>query len=850
MRFFTFLILLLLSAVVRAGQFPFFQNFDTVQVPRLPDGWSTTTNRLAAGDFATTTSSPYSDSNAVLSTNSTISQSLITPALDFSGREPDSIFFYERRSSSHTSAVLLEASVDGGSSYSFLISDSMKNPGTTSYVERKFKLPSSLGRQREVQFRWRILGNGSGTTGTYRLDDIKITARARFDASLSGLRFLPPFPAEGDTVAAIATVRNAGTFAIQNLRVSFYLDENGDSLPQIGELLSTTSNTVPLNPSDTVSATAQLVDVEFGTLPIIASVEADSDQDGSNDIRRAILTVGLKKHSVVISEIMYAPPAGEPEWLELYNTMTNPAELKNWKVSNRNSTTRYIVSALPAELEPQEFLVVTKDSITFRNAHTSFNGKLLQVTALPTSLFNNNGDAVVLFDARGGIMDSMHYLPTWGGTGGKSLERIEPDGLSTDSTNWGTSEDSSGSSPGAQNYLTPLEHNLRLNRLSTFNGMGSTLLDVIVQNIGRQPESGYSISLYRDLNNDSLPEPEELLQTQSSLFTIVPKESIRIEFKWDNPPCGEEEVFVQLNDSDDMRLCDNFLKKSISFPFPTRTLVINEIMYDPLKNGAEYVELLNLSRSPIDVCRWKLGDRRDTSQSSAVTALTSDHRLLHENCFLVVASDSSIFDRFPYLRDTLSFSVIIRHAALSLNNTGDDVILSDLTNLTIDSVHYNPSWNNPDIDDPSGRSLERINPKFGSNDARNWSTSADPLGGTPGRQNSIYTIAIPSTAAVSCSPNPFSPDGDGRDDFTVIHYVLPGTTAAIRIRIFDAAGRLIRTLADGEPSGAHGDVPWNGYADSGNRARMGIYIVLIDAVDARGRPLSTAKCTVVVAVKL
>jgi flagellar hook assembly protein FlgD len=103
---------------------------------------------------------------------------------------------------------------------------------------------------------------------------------------------------------------------------------------------------------------------------------------------------------------------------------------------------------------------------------------------------------------------------------------------------------------------------------------------------------------------------------------------------------------------------------------------------------------------------------------------------------------------------------------------------------------------------------------------------------------------------LNCSPNPFSPDGDGHEDFTIISYELPTSAALVRIRIFDARGRLIRTLANGEPSGAHGQVVWDGLTDRREKARIGIYIVLLEALDASGGSMQATKCTVVVAARL
>src|SRR5947208_811614 len=102
------------GASAQSDRFPFTESFDRAIIPTLPAGWSTTSNRAASGDFVTTTSTPHSDSNAVISTNATIGQSLTLPALSFSGREADSLLCYERRSSTHNSGTLFEASTDGG----------------------------------------------------------------------------------------------------------------------------------------------------------------------------------------------------------------------------------------------------------------------------------------------------------------------------------------------------------------------------------------------------------------------------------------------------------------------------------------------------------------------------------------------------------------------------------------------------------------------------------------------------------------------------------------------------------------------------------------------------------------
>ncbi len=850
MRFLTIVCFVIVAQVCYSQQFPFIENFDGVTPPLIPAGWTTTTNRSTSGDFITTTSIPYSDSNAVVSTNAAISQSLTSPRIDFSNRQADSLIFYERRSSSHNSGFIIEASIDNGISFTIPVSDTLYNPVTTSYIERALKLPETISNQADVRFRWRVIGNGTGTTGTLRLDNIMITAKAQIDIAVKTIRCIPLFPNAGDSVTVLSTIANVGIVPVQNIRVGFFLDLNNDSLPEENELFSSSTIDQPLNPGDTAVVGAMLANIPFGNNIIIVQASIDGDENIPNNIMRITLSVGLNKNSIVINEIMYAPDPGEPEWIELFNTTSSAIDLENWKISNRNSSTKYTITEHSLPLNANEYIVVTKDTALFRNVHPAFHYSIIQSSSLPTFLFNNNGDAVVLFDSRGSMMDSVHYSPTWGGKGGRSLERIEPTGSSTDSANWGTSTDSLDSTPGIQNSLTPVEYDLRMNSVMCIDEIHSCRITATIQNTGREPATNFSLELYDDRNEDSIPEPSESVLTQIVSTVLQPKDSLALPMIWNNPPAGSHHLIAVIHYPDDLRLSNNVMMVNIKISYPASSLVINEIMYAPLNGQAEYVELYNPTKTAIDLREWKLADKPDTNRTSDIYTLTKNQLLLNPAAYITIASDSDIINQFSYLRDTTIYQVIIKRSGISLNNSGDNVILYDLTGTTIDSMMYSSSWQNPNLSNSTGRSLEKINPTLEGTDYRNWGTSASPLGGTPGKQNSVFTNSVPANVSLSCSPNPFSPDGDGFQDVTIIQYALPTPLATIRIRIYDSMGRIVRTLADGEPAGAHGSVVWNGLSDRGERVRMGIYIILLETIISNGMTVQTVKGTVVVATKL
>jgi Lamin Tail Domain/CHU_C Type IX secretion signal domain len=275
----------------------------------------------------------------------------------------------------------------------------------------------------------------------------------------------------------------------------------------------------------------------------------------------------------------------------------------------------------------------------------------------------------------------------------------------------------------------------------------------------------------------------------------------------------------------------------------SNSLVINEIMYDPSSNGSQFVEFYNTSGDTINIGGWEMQNENGNYNYLSPISFNVPPKI-----YFVLFADSSGIQE--YSLQNYNYKNMLNTSSLNLTSSGNLILLKDLNGNTIDSVFYSPNWQNKNILDTKGISLEKINPLADGNDPLNWSSSADPSGATPGRQNSIFSINTNKTASISVSPDPFSPDNDGYQDFTIINYRLKSKTAQIRVRIFDSRGRLVQTLANNKPSGANGSIVFNGKDDNGHVLRMGIYIVLLEALSENGTSLQTLKTVVVVARKL
>ena len=274
-----------------------------------------------------------------------------------------------------------------------------------------------------------------------------------------------------------------------------------------------------------------------------------------------------------------------------------------------------------------------------------------------------------------------------------------------------------------------------------------------------------------------------------------------------------------------------------------RQIVINEIMLEPESDNSEFVEFFNTSEQFVEIANWNVED-----DSKNNTNLTRNTFTIAPESYFVVAADSSILLNYPELKEF--DQLLIANKNLSLNNDDDLILLLDVFDNVIDSVHYNSAWHNQRVITTKNKSLERINPFIDANDNNNWSTSVAKEGATPGKANSIYIENQSSNNTISVTPNPFSPDGDGYEDFTIINYKLPREVSSLQIKVFDSKGRKVRTINENNLFGKEGSIIFDGYNDDGQPLKIGIYILFIEALNSSTGIVDTFKEVVVVARKL
>jgi hypothetical protein len=844
--FFSIAVLICASISLEAQivSFPYAESFDGVTAPALPSNWS-------PNGFAAITSTSRSSPNCISTTGNSTVKSIVSPVFDFTNHVPERLIFWERRSSTAAAYRFEVRAALDGTNFNILLAHYETITSTSGYVQRIVNLVGSgLQQQPNVRFQWQLLGDNTNTTGVLRIDDVSLTVSTGWDIGMTSMIVSPVNATRKDTLTLSVCVKNYGSLAVSNFSVQFFSDNNLNGIAESGEQFSVVGG-LTLSPGDSLLCQTMYPPIKVGEHFFIAVIGFSQDENKANDTLHLIVNSQCMKGDILINEIMYAPTGDEPEWVEFYNAAPDTINLKNWRISDSNVSTKSMISTSDILMVPNSYLVVAKD-LSFSTIHP----EVFSIIANFSALNNTTPDAVVIYDASSRSIDSVMYQPNWGGQNGKSLERIDLYTSSIAAANWGTSQDSMGCTPGKMNSIARLDYDLAISDLTqtriVSNGKIVPVINVAVQNIGRQTIDSVIVHFYADRNRSMYPDTSELLQSVVSTQRIFAGDSVQISEPMLQLASGEMSVLVVVENWSDERLKNNRASVTIKTGFEPRSLIINEIMYDPLDGQNEWFELYNRGSQPVDLAHWTFNDRATSSGVNSFVISDSAMTVLSGG-FAVVAAESSMCNIFPDLRSPhpdISLSILNRSGGFSFNKEGDAIVLKDLTGQTIDSVAYLPCWHHPDVVDTRGRSLERINPNVGTNDPRNWSTCTNVVGGTPGKINSVMTISPVSNSAISISPNPFSPDGDGFEDYCIIHYNLPMPASTLNVKIYDIKGRCIRTLANCEFIGAKGEIIWDGFDESRQRARIGVYVVYLEATDRSSGRVERAKAVAVVATKL
>lgn len=163
-------------------------------------------------------------------------------------------------------------------------------------------------------------------------------------------------------------------------------------------------------------------------------------------------------------------------------------------------------------------------------------------------------------------------------------------------------------------------------------------------------------------------------------------------------------------------------------PAEPRDILITEIFSDPSPSIGlpefEFLEIYNQSNKIFDLQNWKITD------GSSLGFLPSHLFFPGEYIILTTTSSASQFSSYGTVLDVTNFP--------TLNNSGDNLVLKDNTDIQIDHAFYTDMWYRDEDKKQGGYTLELIDPNNVCAEENNWKASEAVNGGSPGAQNSVF----------------------------------------------------------------------------------------------------------------
>jgi len=531
---------------------------------------------------------------------------------------------------------------------------------------------------------------------------------------------------------------------------------------------------------------------------------------------------------VLINEIMVdpSPMVGLPnfEWIELKNTSTHTINLKGYRLGDGFTQSGPIPNYI---LLPDGMVILCSS-----NAATILStlGPTISVTSFPS--LDNTAGILILKTATNEIIHSISYSDSWYQNplkkqGGWTLEMIDSHNPCGGGNNWKASIDNSGGTPGKKNSV--VAENLDQSKPKLMRAFALDSLRLIL--VFDEPMDSLKASLKENYIIDGGIGIPLLASALAALFD-------RVIIKLANPLLRNKVYLIKVASVEDcvgnrIDIRNDTTQVGLSEKAIKNDVVINEILFNPTPSATDYVEIYNRSNKILDLRQLYIANRNTTGTIGNLVQLSSESNLIFPQEFKVITASAAMVNSNYIVLNKEAFIEI--ESMPSFNDDRGTVVILNAQGEITDELTYNEKWHFKLIDNFEGVALERVNYNALTQSAENWHSAATAIGyGTPTYKNSQYHSNEGLVGEMRLSPEIFSPDNDGQDDFATMDYHFPEPGYVANITIFNAMGRPIRYLQKNSLCGTTGTFRWDGLGEKNQLLAVGVYIIFTEIFNLKG----------------
>ncbi len=531
-------------------------------------------------------------------------------------------------------------------------------------------------------------------------------------------------------------------------------------------------------------------------------------------------------HDVLVSEIMAdpSPPAGLPEYkyLELANRSAKTIRLNHWTLSDDKHA-----AVLPdIVLPPDSFLIITGSATA--QAALSVYGKTVAVANFPALYVT--GSSIQLHNAYGCTIDAVQYDKTWYADAGKaeggySLERANLQQPCAGRENWQASAHATGGTPGHSNSQLPAYYDNTPPEIIALQITGTNKL--LLQLNKTIDSTTVSTQASFELDNG----------LAVSSFQICPPLMDRLILTL-NRNLDSMTVYTLkakgITDCNQQAPLQTTWRLGIPHQPKPGELLLNEILFDPVGAGADYVELVNTSSKVFNLKDVRLGNRNTKDSVDHLYPLSVQDFLCFPGEYIAVTTDRDfVLNNYHVLQPGHLLGMVTMP---TLPNDKGTAVLLNAAGDILDELAYNDHMHHPLLHNKEGVALERLSLFVPAAQTDNWTSATATAGyGTPTYANSHTVTLATADDWLSITPNVFSPDQDGWEDQLQISLHPPSNGYQASIRIFNQGGQLVRELAGNMSVQTQSTFLWKGDRTKGDMAEPGLYILEAEFFNLSGQ---------------
>lgn len=525
----------------------------------------------------------------------------------------------------------------------------------------------------------------------------------------------------------------------------------------------------------------------------------------------------------IITEFQSIQSDDEPEWIEIYNDKDEDLILDSFRIAD--SQTSLLIN--PIIVKSNTFKVFTKDKILLQNKY-NIESEFIVDANFP--ILNNTTDEIKIYQGET-LLDSLYYDMKWF-ENKYSVERVDflkP----ANQDNLKNSFSILGGTPLDYNSNRIYDSDLKV----SISEIKNDSVFVEVMNVGRKRINKFDYEVYLDLDRDENFDLMELIY--SRIDNQIDSSWSYNHFKYllmsDFDIYGAFNLLFKINSDIDQNRGNDTITVNANFSPRKGSILINEFMFEPDNNNSEFVEIYSSSNFDININNLYLHDAQNEDGNGK--RFDIDY-LLKPGDYFVIAADSNIFNTYNNLDES---KIYVLNQNLSLNNSGDKIILKWSDGFIIDELEYFTNWHSSELFSTQNISLEKKIKNQISNDKNNWTSSSDTQGATPTYSNS-FVNKTDKDFGIKLPKNPFS---FVEEEVIKIQYSTPFDNSIINLSLFSKQGAKLGMIKELNFSGSNGEILWDGKLNN-KQLRSGTYVLYLESVKKDTQEIYIAKEIIVI----